>query len=447
MLVALVAAAMSSIDSVLLVMASTCHRDIMSRWLGDHSDRAAIRATAVYVASSPRHHDHRAEPAGGIVTLSAFLRQRLRRLFLSTDDPRPVLATGQWRGGADPLVIGFVTLLAWKPLGLGTGSTRSSRRSSCRRCAMSGSRSSARPTGRGRSRRSSARRAGGPKRPRSPDLSATAAPRRRRAIRLIASCEQPLDLRLRDLPHRVSRKGRRRSGPRAEACTARAVLRPRPAVISPFRTRPLPQDERGRHPLAPLLVLQAHDRALGDRGVGSQHLLDLERRDLVAARLEDVDAAPPEDPVVAVSTTATSPVRNQPSRKASRVASGRRQYSEEDGRPADLDLARSRPARLGRPASSTSRTSTPGAACRRARASLPVERVRERHPDLGHPVALEQRVPADLPPSLEHDTGSAADPETIRRQWRHPSDIRTAALGVRSTPRPRSACCRPSARP
>jgi SSS family transporter len=122
MLVALVAAAMSSIDSVLLVMASTCHRDIMSRWLGDHSDRAAIRATAVYVAIFALVTTIIAlNPPGGIVTLSAFSGSVYAACFFP-----PMILGLYWRRGNGAavlaaLVIGFVTLLAWKPLGLGDG--------------------------------------------------------------------------------------------------------------------------------------------------------------------------------------------------------------------------------------------------------------------------------------------------------------------------------------
>ncbi len=55
------------------------------------------------------------------------------------------------------------------------------------------------------------------------------------------------------------------------------------------------------------------------------------------------------------------------------------------------------------PSSSTRCTSTPGSGCpTHAGPALALERVRQRHPDLGHAVALEQRVAADLAPPFEH---------------------------------------------
>ena len=45
LLVAMVAAAMSSLDSVLLVTASTCQRDVVGLWKGDLSERRALRHT------------------------------------------------------------------------------------------------------------------------------------------------------------------------------------------------------------------------------------------------------------------------------------------------------------------------------------------------------------------------------------------------------------------
>ncbi|MCL6646086.1 MAG: hypothetical protein K6U88_14170, partial [Dehalococcoidia bacterium] len=50
LLVVLIAAAMSSMDSVLLVMASTWQRDLMSRWRAPAAERAEVVATAWWVA-------------------------------------------------------------------------------------------------------------------------------------------------------------------------------------------------------------------------------------------------------------------------------------------------------------------------------------------------------------------------------------------------------------
>ena len=50
LLLAMIAAAMSSLDSVLLVMASTCQRDLAGFWRPPGSEKAALRATRIYVA-------------------------------------------------------------------------------------------------------------------------------------------------------------------------------------------------------------------------------------------------------------------------------------------------------------------------------------------------------------------------------------------------------------
>ena len=53
----------------------------------------------------------------------------------------------------------------------------------------------------------------------------------------------------------------------------------------------------GGDPLAPLGVVEADDGAVGDRRMGAQDLLDLQRRHLLAAGLDDVDRRPAEQAV------------------------------------------------------------------------------------------------------------------------------------------------------
>ena len=68
----------------------------------------------------------------------------------------------------------------------------------------------------------------------------------------------------------------------------------------------------------------AGDRGLDTLGVLEQRDLDLAGADLVAAGLDQVGRAAADDADVAVAgAVARSPVKNQPSRIASAVASGR----------------------------------------------------------------------------------------------------------------------------
>ena len=97
-----------------------------------------------------------------------------------------------------------------------------------------------------------------------------------------------------------------------------------------------------------------------------------------------------------------SPVRNQPSRKAAARLVRPLPVLEKDRRAAHLELARRAFGHVADRRSSTRRTSTPGSGLPdEARPPLAVERIRQRHADLGHAVALEQRVAGDLAPALE----------------------------------------------
>lgn len=115
--VAMVAAAMSSLDSVLLVMASTCHRDLVSVWRPHISDLSAVRATRIYVAIFAFITALIAlNPPGGIVALTAFSGSLYAACFF------PVIIFGlYWRRGNGQaaiasFTIGIATLLLWKYL-------------------------------------------------------------------------------------------------------------------------------------------------------------------------------------------------------------------------------------------------------------------------------------------------------------------------------------------
>jgi Na+/pantothenate symporter len=102
LLVAMVAAAMSSLDSVLLVMAATAERDIVGVFRPSTSDAAALRATRVYVALFALATAIIAlNPPGGIVTLTALSGSLYGACFF------PAIVLGlYWRRGSGAAVIG-----------------------------------------------------------------------------------------------------------------------------------------------------------------------------------------------------------------------------------------------------------------------------------------------------------------------------------------------------
>ncbi len=102
LLVAMVAAAMSSLDSVLLVMASTAERDLVGVFRPPSSDASALRATRVYVAIFALITAVIAlNPPGGIVTLTALSGSLYGACFL------PAIVLGlYWRRGNGTAVIG-----------------------------------------------------------------------------------------------------------------------------------------------------------------------------------------------------------------------------------------------------------------------------------------------------------------------------------------------------
>ena len=117
LLLAMVAAAMSSLDSVLLVMASTTQRDLVGLWRKPASERATLRATRSYVALFALITAVIAlNPPDGIVGLTAFSGAVYGACFA------PALLMGlYWRRGngraaVASFVTGLVVLLAWDRL-------------------------------------------------------------------------------------------------------------------------------------------------------------------------------------------------------------------------------------------------------------------------------------------------------------------------------------------
>jgi SSS family transporter len=117
LLLALVAAAMSSIDSVLLVMAATLHRDVVALLRPPRSERRAVLATGGYVALFAFVTTLIAlDPPGGIVALTSFSGSLYAACFF------PALIFGLYwrRGGAlaalASMLTGLVVLVVWKAL-------------------------------------------------------------------------------------------------------------------------------------------------------------------------------------------------------------------------------------------------------------------------------------------------------------------------------------------
>lgn len=120
LLVVMVAAAMSSLDSVLLVMASTCQRDVVELLRRAPSEDGAVRAARWYVAVFALVTALLAlRPPGGIVTLTAFSGSLYAACFL------PAIVFGlYWRRGNGAVVgasfvAGLAVLFVWRRFPVG----------------------------------------------------------------------------------------------------------------------------------------------------------------------------------------------------------------------------------------------------------------------------------------------------------------------------------------
>ncbi len=120
LLIAMVAAAMSSLDSVLLVMASTFERDVIGMWRRTLAERRAVRATRWYVALFALVTALIAlNPPGRIVDLTVFSGSLYAACFL------PAIVLGlHWRRGngaavVSSFLVGISTLLLWRYLPFG----------------------------------------------------------------------------------------------------------------------------------------------------------------------------------------------------------------------------------------------------------------------------------------------------------------------------------------
>lgn len=114
LLVALMSAAITSLDSVLLVMASTLHRDIVGILRKDVAERSAVRATRLYVVLFAIITALIAlNPPAGIVLLTSFSGSMYAACFI----PAIILGLYWTRGNGTAVlvsfVVGLVTLVAW----------------------------------------------------------------------------------------------------------------------------------------------------------------------------------------------------------------------------------------------------------------------------------------------------------------------------------------------
>ncbi|MDH5804096.1 MAG: sodium/solute symporter [Gemmatimonadota bacterium] len=117
LLVAMVAAAMSSLDSVLLVMGSTCARDIIGTLHTNATDQFTLKSTKRLVALFAFITALIAlRPPGGIVALTAFSGSLYAACFL----PSVVLGLywkeGNGKAAMTSFILGLATLLLWPQL-------------------------------------------------------------------------------------------------------------------------------------------------------------------------------------------------------------------------------------------------------------------------------------------------------------------------------------------
>ena len=122
LLLAMVAAAMSSLDSVLLVMASTAQRDIVGMVRKSHSERRALAATRLYVAFFALIAAIISlDPPTGIVGLTALSGAIYGACF----GPAILMGLYSRRGSGAATVASFATgllvLLLWNRLPFDTG--------------------------------------------------------------------------------------------------------------------------------------------------------------------------------------------------------------------------------------------------------------------------------------------------------------------------------------
>ncbi len=201
---------------------------------------------------------------------------------------------------------------------------------------------------------------------------------------------------------------RRRSGPPGPLVRREVTCGQGEQVVGLGRWITGRHDHRD-HELTPFVGRFAHHRDLGDAGVREQHVLDLARVHVEAAR-DDELLGSPDDAEVAVVIELADVAAAEPSVGVERVA-GRVvpvPVAGEHVRSAEQDLARRPSAR---------RTSTPGSGKPTVPGTpLAVVGIRHVHDRLGHAVALQHaHARARANSSSCNDGGNGADPDTQSR--------------------------------
>ena len=236
--------------------------------------------------------------------------------------------------------------------------------------------------------------------------------------------EKGCHVRLHHFSQRIARQGADRQQRPRNLVGRQPFLRPL-LKVQARKCKAITQLDGCRHALAPLRVLDADNRAFGNRRMRSQHLFDLECRHLEAAGLDDVDAGAAEQPVVPLFDHRDI-ARPEPA-VAKREARFVRTLPvlAEHGRAAHLELAGRAFEHLDTVFIDDLHVHVGKRQADKPGAALAVERIRQRHAQLGHAVALEQRMPADLAPALERANRQ-------RRRSGHHQAQRSHALGSRT---------------
>jgi hypothetical protein len=195
--------------------------------------------------------------------------------------------------------------------------------------------------------------------------------------------------------------------------------------------------DHGDHAIAPGLVGDAHDGDLGDIGVQAQRLFDLERRELVAARLEDIDARAAEDLHVALGVARGGVAGAKPAVLVEGVARGvvAAVIAREHARAAHADLARLADGHVASVVADHTQLDGGERKTDRARLALALARVRRADADLGHPEAFDGDSSRDRAPSLgerDGEGGRAAGGQTKALRRRRPPRARRVVGGVES---------------
>ena len=203
------------------------------------------------------------------------------------------------------------------------------------------------------------------------------------------------------------------------------LLAPRPQFGSGRTCVAIERYPRRAETLAPVGVGDADRRQVPYRGVRSVHILHLQRRHLVPARLDDVDAAASQNPVVAALGDACLVTGAEPSvpeggRGVVRAPPVFAEYL----RTPHLDLALAAPGDRDAIVVDDAQIDAGQRMAHMAGPAFSGERIGQRHADLGHAVPLQEGVTGDFAPPLvgrDGERGRSGDHEAEPRGAPRPS--------------------------